>query len=272
MGFFGSDKRHLPGPFLKRAAYALFGEVHVPGRLRAYHVMARLRELGLTRRRGLKVLDVGCGRGDLSVWLARSFPTWEVRGMEIDPERLAIAKGVAEKLGLPNLSFAYGNILEGGFEESADLIVSCDVLEHIEDDQTALANLFASLGPGGILLLTFPSVPQRKHLWLVARREKRLGITLEDSGHVRQGYEAGETRRRLKGIGFSAVECRPTYGFWGTLCFDVFFVLGDNDPNPAVFLLAFPWLMALAWMDVWFPCETGSGLLVTGERPGRGVR
>lgn len=266
MGFFGSDKRHLPGPFLKRAAYAVLGEVHVPGRLRAYHVMARLKELGLTEKRGLRVLDVGCGRGDLSVFLARKFPSWDVRGIEIDPERLAIAEGVARKLKLQNLAFQYGNILEGGFEASADLIVSLDVLEHIEDDQTAMENMYTSLKPGGSLILTFPSVPQRKHLWLVARREKRLGITLEDSGHVRQGYEADATRERLGRIGFRTVDCRQTYGFWGTICFDIFFVLGDNSPNPVVFLLAFPWLMALAWLDVWFPSELGSGLLVTGER------
>ena len=41
-------------------------------------------------------------------------------------------------------------------------------------------DLARALAPGGYLLLTFPSVPQRRHLRLVAWRERRIGFKPED--------------------------------------------------------------------------------------------
>jgi SAM-dependent methyltransferase len=42
-----------------------------------------------------------------------------------------------------------------------DLIVACEVLEHIEDDLTALRSWVARLSPGGLVLLTVPAHPGR---------------------------------------------------------------------------------------------------------------
>jgi 2-polyprenyl-3-methyl-5-hydroxy-6-metoxy-1,4-benzoquinol methylase len=263
---YGSEKKYAEGPALKRLAYALLGEVHVPARLRAYHVLRRIRSLGLEEQDGLRMIDAGSGRGDFAVHVARKFKNWSVLGMELDRERLDTALTIRERIGLKNLEFQSGDLLDPALKSEADLITCCDVLEHIEDDDAAMRSLQRCLREDGWLILTFPAVPQRPHLKLVEWREKRLGITWTDIGHVRQGYEAEEIRARLEGMGFRSVECRSTFGFWGTLCFDVFFVLGDSRPNPAVYLLAFPWLMLMAWLDAWFPGRRGSGLLVTAQK------
>lgn len=260
---FGSEKKYHEPNKLKKFAYALFGEVHVPGRLRAYHVMRAIKSLALDSKKNLRVLDAGCGRGDLVIHYAQKYPDWLVFGVELDTERLAIAKEVKSKLNLNNLDVAYANLLDYHPDEKFDLITCCDVLEHIEDDVSVMKSLKSLLKPGGSLLLTFPSVPQRDHLWLVTWREKKIGFSDEDYGHVRQGYSIPGITATLTELGFKNVNCQYTYGFWGTLCFDIFFVIGDNKPNPLLFLLFFPILMLFAFLDLHFPSRQGSALLVT---------
>jgi ubiquinone/menaquinone biosynthesis C-methylase UbiE len=263
---YGSEKKYFEKNPLKKIGYALLGELHVPGRLRAYHVLRKLKKLGLTSMNGLRVLDAGCGRGDLVVSFARKFPHWQVRGIELDKERLDIAKLTQEKLGLHNLTLIHGNLLELEIPDKFDLVTCCDVLEHIEDDVAVMKTFFTVLKNDGELLLTFPSTPQRKHLGLVKWREERIGFSNEDYGHVREGYSVEGITATLKDIGFREIACEYTFGFWGTLSFDLFFVIGDNKPNLLAFLLAFPFLMLTAMLDLYFPSRQGSALLVVARK------
>jgi len=263
---FGSEKKYYEKNPLKKIGYALLGEVHIPGRLRAYHVMRKFKKLRLTSVQGLHMLDAGCGRGDLVVNFARRYPHWKISGIELDQERLAIAKFTSEKLELKNLSLVGGNLMDVPMHEAFDLITCCDVLEHIDDDVTVMKRLRDFLKDEGTLLLTFPSVPQRKHLGLVKWREERIGFSNEDYGHVREGYSIEGITTTLKSIGFREVSCEYTFGFWGTLSFDLFFAIGDNKPNPLIFLMAFPFLMLTAMLDLYFPSRQGSALLVVAKK------
>lgn len=263
---YGSEKKYFEKNPLKKIGYALFGELHVPGRLRAYHVLRKLKKLGLTSVHDLHVLDAGCGRGDLVVNFARKFSHWRVTGIELDKDRFDIAKFTQEKLGLRNLRLIHGNLLDSKIPERFDLLTCCDVLEHIEDDVAVMKSFFNLLKKDGQLLLTFPSTPQRKHLWLVKWREERIGFSNEDYGHVREGYSIAGITETLKNIGFREVTCEYTFGFWGTLSFDLFFVIGDNKPNPLAFILAFPFLMLMAMLDLYFPSRQGSALLVVAKK------
>lgn len=263
----GSEKRYTETNAFKRIGYTLFGELHVPGRLRIHHVLRWMRALGLPARHDLRVLDAGSGGGDLAVYLAKKFKNWRILGVELNDKRRGIAKAVQERLQLKNLEFCKGDLLTFKPKQSMHLITCCDVLEHIEEDVNVMRNFHEILHDDGLMLLTFPSVPQRKHLALVRWKEKRMGVDfLEEAGHVRQGYSVDAIQSTLRQIGFRHVETRHTFGFWGTLCFDLFFLLGDNKPNPLLFALAFPWLMAFAWLDVWFPSQQGSALLVVARK------
>ncbi|WP_028577192.1 class I SAM-dependent methyltransferase [Desulfomicrobium escambiense] len=260
---YGSEKRHAESNLLKKIGYALLGELHVPGRLRAYHVQRKIRELGFAPEDGLRVLDAGCGRGDLVVSFSKANPSWQVTGIDLEPERIAIARAVRDRIGLKNAEYIEGSVLELSHDGRYDMVTCCDVLEHIQDDVSVMKKFHGSLKRGGVLLLTFPSIPQRRHLGLVKWRERRIGFSNEDYGHVRDGYSIDQIRGILTGIGFRDVACAYTFGLWGTLCFDLFFAAGDNRPNPVVFLLLFPVLMGLAFLDVHFPSRQGSALLVT---------
>ena len=99
-----------------------------------------------------RILEIGCGTGHNLEMLQRF---GRADGIEID----AAARSMAEqRLGrtigsapLPELS---------GVEDGAyDLVALLDVLEHVEEDQAALASIAGKLKPGGRILITVPAHP-----------------------------------------------------------------------------------------------------------------
>jgi hypothetical protein len=48
--------------------------------------------------------------------------------------------------------------------------------------------------------------------------------------------------------------------------FDLFFVTGDSQPNPLVYMLLFPVYMGLSVLDVGLPIRYGSGILAVGKK------
>ena len=262
---YGQEKWICEPNLLKRWAYRLFGEVHVPGRLRAAYIQREMRRLGLTKA-SLRMLDAGSGRGDLAIHMAKRFPAWQVVGLELEPEKVANSRLIAERLGLKNIEFCEGSLETFEAESKFDLIVNADVMEHIQDDRKVIANLCRALRPGGHIILTSPSVPQRKHLRLVAWREKRIGFQPSDYGHVRAGYSREDLDEKFAAVGARVTRSYLTFGFFGTLAFDLFFVIGDNRPHPVLFALMFPFLMVLAELDLAFPSKTGSAILAVASK------
>lgn len=103
------------------------------------------------KRQNLAILDVGAGTGMLAEALTRF---GRVTALEAAPEALAhlerrkdlaIVRGILPNPDLPRGAY--------------DLVTGFDVLEHIEDDRSAMADLADVLRPGGLLLLTVPAHP-----------------------------------------------------------------------------------------------------------------
>ena len=134
---------------------------------RAY-IQNAYRELeeGITRQQldtlnidatGKKVLDVGCGAGNLLVALATDTPKLLV-GVDLDAIFLTFGRSQVERLidpssavpallraSLPTLPFA---------DESFDLVTCFLVMPHVPDDRTALTELARVLKPGGTLAIS----------------------------------------------------------------------------------------------------------------------
>ncbi|TJY40733.1 class I SAM-dependent methyltransferase [Cohnella pontilimi] len=126
-----------------------------------------------------RILDAGCGTGGNLELLSRM--GCEVMGLEMEQGAAEIAQsksGKAVYLGsLPDqVPFA---------DESFDLIVLLDVLEHIEDDLGALETLTAKLKPGGSLLIT---VPAFQFLW----------SSHDESHHHKRRYRLNELTGKMK--------------------------------------------------------------------------
>ena len=262
---YGSERWISEPQLVKRWAYRLFGGLHVPGRIRGNHITREIRGLGLMKR-PIRMLDAGSGRGELVVHLAKCCPNWEIVGIEQSEQRIETARHTVSRLGLSNVSILSGDLEQLDFNDEFDLIVNADVLEHIEDDRKVLRNLFGALKPGGHVIITSPSIPQRKHLWLVRWRENRIGFSPSEYGHVRDGYSKQDIEDKFLQSGGKPIHTYFTFGFFGTLAFDVFFVIGDNKPNPIVFALCYPFLLALGVLDLYSKPKIGSAILAVGTK------
>jgi 2-polyprenyl-3-methyl-5-hydroxy-6-metoxy-1,4-benzoquinol methylase len=136
----------------------------------------------LAGRQGLRVLNAGCGSGELSLQLAAA--GHRVLGIDPDSDYIRLARANAERAGVVNCSFAVSSIEDFQTDETFDCVVATDVLEHIADDEAAFARLVGLLAPGGTLLLTVPAGQ-----WL-------FGFHDESLGHFRR-YSAASLRRLL---------------------------------------------------------------------------
>lgn len=114
-----------------------------------------------------RVLEVGCGHGLVSSYLALSCPERHVVGVDIDEHKLELATRAAAHLDprITNLEFAAsgdGSLPRGPW----DAIVIVDVLYLLDpDDEIALLDAcVAELAPGGVLVLKETDVvPRVKH-------------------------------------------------------------------------------------------------------------
>ena len=66
---YGSEKWICEPQAMKRWGYRLFGELHVPGRIRSQHIIKEVQRLGLMEK-PVRMLDAGSGRGDLAIALS----------------------------------------------------------------------------------------------------------------------------------------------------------------------------------------------------------
>lgn len=101
-----------------------------------------------------RILDVGCGSGGTMVAVA---DLGEITGCDLSPEALSLCqrRGLGRLVGAraEGLPFADG---------SFDVVLGCDVLEHVEHDEEALAEILRVLRPGGVFIGTVPAYPS---LW-----------------------------------------------------------------------------------------------------------
>jgi SAM-dependent methyltransferase len=143
-------------------------------------------------------LELGVGRGDVLIALGER----GLRGVGIDfsEESIAICRRKIAARGLEGrVSVAVGDIFALEPDEAFDLALAFEVLEHIEDDRTAVSLIRSFLAPRGHFML---SVPAHQRAW---------GATDVWAGHVRR-YERDELLEKLTTAGFE-VRSLLSYGY-----------------------------------------------------------
>jgi 2-polyprenyl-3-methyl-5-hydroxy-6-metoxy-1,4-benzoquinol methylase len=155
--------------------------------------------LGLARH-GKRVLDIGCGDGQLAARLAAD--GHEVFGIDVldaPAHRDALVGYARSDLadGLEGLS------LDG---RSFDTILLLDVLEHLPEPERLLADVRARLAPGGVTIVSVPNVANvTVRLALLAGRFPYADRGILDRTHLRF-YTRRSARALLQRCGFEAVE------------------------------------------------------------------
>ena len=147
-----------------------------------------VRRLTAEWKPGFRVLEVGCGTGNILGILDQTCPNGTVIGMDLYAEGLRYARQRTAS------ALVQGDVLQPPFASQFDIIGLFDVLEHLPDDVRILYGLNAMLRENGILLLTVPAHPG---LW---------SYFDEVSHHCRR-YQPDELKHKLIETGFEVMYC-----------------------------------------------------------------
>ena len=102
---------------------------------------------------GQRVLDLGCGWGSLSLWIAERFPRSTVLAVSNSAPQGEFLRAEAARRGLANVEHRVADInrleLDGGF----DRIVSVEMFEHVRNYEALFARLERWLAPAGKLFV-----------------------------------------------------------------------------------------------------------------------
>ena len=184
---------------------------------------------------GKNVLDVGCGSGRLSKTLLEK--GYSVVAIDNDWKAVEIAK----KKGI--MAFA-SDINDWQTAEKFDCIILGDVLEHIEDDKSAMRKVHAMLKPNGCIVVNVPS-----YQVLFGKHDTALG-------HKRR-YSNKELKTKLKESSFTIESMRH----WNLLALPItiYIKLSKKDyPHERVSNIKLlsklleKWLLAESKINYWF--------------------
>ena len=187
-----------------RAVFAARADLYVTS---AAHtdpqVLSRLVEIAQPQP-GWRVLDVATGTGHTAFAFAPYVES--VVAIDLTPEMLVRAQGLAEDMGVVNVRFKLDDIHELPFDDETfddevyDLVTCRRAAHHFSDIQEAIDEMVRMLKPGGMLLIDDRSVPEDKFVDSVMNRLDWL----HDESHVRQ-YRPSEWQQMLEAAGCSIV-------------------------------------------------------------------
>jgi SAM-dependent methyltransferase len=132
---------------------------------------------------GYRVLEVGCGTGNVLRVLRQACPDGNVVGLELWLDGLRFAQQRSKG------PLVQGDVRKSPFGKPFELIGMFDVLEHIPEEVATLVALCEALAPGGMLMLT---VPAHQYLWSY----------FDEAAHHCRRYSSREIRARLAEAGF----------------------------------------------------------------------
>lgn len=169
-----------------------------------------LRGIGWKPTPGLRLLDLGCGRGlRLLAFQRRGF---EVHGMDFQQEDVAY---VQSQLGLPAICTDFDGLMDRFAVGSFDVITAFHVLEHVPDVQQALRTCFQLLRPGGWLVAAIPMVDGIqsrlfKRRWIgVTEAPRHLSLPSQE-GLLRATRSAGFASMKMGSDG--VLNCAGAFG------------------------------------------------------------
>ncbi len=246
--------------------------------LRTWHIHKQIKRWIRHAPEPAKVLDAGSGLGQHSYYLARKCRTCQITGVDVNAAQVENNNRFFQQIGLGDrVRFQTGRLEEFVCEQCYDLVLNIEVIEHIEDDRRVIENFYASLRPGGTLILSTPSLyGEHDHDHEHQEREDKEGeVSSFVDEHVRDGYDPGQLSQMLMEAGFSEVNVKFMYGPYGGFAWKLtmkypiimlnksflfFLVL------PFYYLVTMPVALVLNYLDIVVDNPVGGSLLVIARK------
>lgn len=252
-------------PFMRKTLYFLLDLLL----LRTWHVKKALRKIAVQYPGEASVLDAGSGFGQYTWRMCRMNSSWKITAVDINSEQINDCNDFFEKAGVSGrVTFKTADLTALADINSYDIILSVDVMEHIEEDVLVFKNFHRSLKENGILVISTPS--------------DQGGSDVHDDTeesfideHVRDGYSIKDITEKLTSAGFKNVEAGYTYGKPGNISWRLSMKYPIKMLNvsylffiilPFWYLIFFPVSVILNIFDLRLTHKTGTGLLVAARK------
>ena len=135
-------------------------------------------------RPGSRIVDVGCGLGGSSIYLAKNYAA-DATGITISPIQVEMARKTAASEGV-NAKFLLMDAEEMKFDEPFDVVWSIESISHYPDREKFFAAAARCLKPGGTLAITDwfkkEQLSQKEHKKFMEPIEKGMLVVLENMG------------------------------------------------------------------------------------------
>jgi SAM-dependent methyltransferase len=237
--------------------------------LRTWHVKKALRKISGRFSGEASVLDAGSGFGQYTWRMSRMNKQWKIKAIDINSEQITDCNNFFEKTGLAErVHFYTEDLTELSDLNSYNIILSVDVMEHIEKDLLVFQNFYRSMKENGFLIISTPSDQGGSD---VHNEEEESFI----DEHVRDGYSIKDITEKLSLAGFRNIEAGYTYGTPGNISWRLSMKYPVKMLNvsylffiilPFYYLLFFPVSIILNIFDLHLTHKTGTGLLVTARK------
>ena len=237
--------------------------------LRSWHIRKELKKIN---KDNIRVLDAGSGFGQYDYYMSSLNRSWNILGVDVKPEQIEDCNQFFKSIKRDDrVKFELADLTRFQNQDYYDLILSVDVMEHIEEDELVFSNFHSSLKQDGVLIISTPSdqggSDTHEH-----HGDEITGFIEE---HVRDGYNIEDIKQKLKKAGFGKVEAGYTYGTPGKISWKfsmkypiqmvniskLFFVL-----LPFYYLIIYPFCFVLNYFDLIGEHSTGTGLKVIAHK------
>ncbi len=240
---------------LKKVYITLFGIPEIGFQMRSIY-FKNIVSTHVPKEYTQDILDAGSGIGAYTFWLAKMFPDATITGGEIDKSKLRSAKFIQKELKLRNIIFIDFDLTKIDRKKKYDLIVIIDVLEHIDNYQQSLKNLYTLLKKSGYLYIHVPQ-PNQKRIFGSLK-------TWHHDDHVYEGLTKKDLGKELKKLGCTIVTSKETFGFFGKLAWELNHMMLSKS-----FLLTgitFPFLYILCLIDASLSNKKGLGIALLAHK------
>lgn len=98
---------------------------------------------------GMRVLELGCGWGSLTLWMAKHYPQSQITAVSNSASQREFILDQAQQRGLTNLEIITADIREFAAPDTYDRIVSVEMFEHMRNYELLFERVSSWLNPNG---------------------------------------------------------------------------------------------------------------------------
>lgn len=139
---------------------------------------------GIDGMKNVKVLDVGCGIGGTTRYMAKLLPDSQITGITLSPEQAKRATELAKERGVKNVEFRVCDALAMDYADNTfDVVWGCESGEHMPDKEKYVTEMARVLKPGGKMVIATWCQRDNDTQPFTAEEEKSLDFLYSEWTH-----------------------------------------------------------------------------------------